>query len=81
MYALVVAFLIPYYLMEKKAMVVRRFRAASLVLFMMLLFPTMTADGEAVFIFRFGATGMFFINDYWTICRFCHEFCCEVFFL
>ena len=62
MYALVVAFLIPYYLMEKKGYGGQKLisGAASLVLFMMLLFPTMTADGEAVFILsRFGATGMF----------------------
>ena len=47
MYALVVAFLIPYYLMEKKGYGGQKLisGAASLVLFMMLLFPTMTADG------------------------------------
>lgn len=62
MYALVVAFLIPYFLMEKKGFGSQKIisGASSLVLFMMLLFPTITADGKATFILsRFGATGMF----------------------
>lgn len=62
MYALIVAFLIPYYLMEKKGYPSQKLisGSTSLVLFMMLLFPTITADGNATFILsRFGATGMF----------------------
>lgn len=62
MYGLVVAFLIPYYLMEKKGHGGQKLISGttSLVLFMMLLFPTITEDGEAIFILsRFGSTGMF----------------------
>lgn len=62
MFGLVVAFLIPYYLMEKKGNSSQKLisGATGLVLFLMLLFPTISADGDAVFILsRFGATGMF----------------------
>lgn len=62
MYGLVVAFLIPYFLMEKKGYGSQKIisGAVSLVLFMMLLFPTITTVGKATFILaRFGATGMF----------------------
>lgn len=46
MYALVVVFLIPYFLMEKKGFGSQKLisGATSLVLFMMLLFPTITAE-------------------------------------
>src|SRR5574337_244779 len=53
---------IPDLLMEKKGFGSQKIisGASSLVLFMMLLFPTITADGKATFILsRFGATGMF----------------------
>lgn len=62
MFGLVVAFLIPYYLMEKKGHSGQKLisGATALVLFMMLIFPTITAEGEITFILsRFGATGMF----------------------
>lgn len=61
MFGLVVSFLIPYYLMEKKGNGQKLISGASgLVLFMMLLYPTITAEGDATFILeRFGATGMF----------------------
>ncbi|WP_086350574.1 PTS sugar transporter subunit IIC [Candidatus Enterococcus clewellii] len=62
MFALVVAFLIPYYLMEKKGHSGQKLisGATSMVLFMMLMFPTITAEGDITFILsRFGATGMF----------------------
>src|SRR5699024_2967485 len=59
---LIVSFLIPYYLMEKKGNSGQKLisGATGLVLFMMLLFPTVSAEGNATFILsRFGATGMF----------------------
>lgn len=62
MFGLVVAFLMPYYLMEKKGHSGQKLisGATSLVLFMMLLFPTISAEGNITFILsRFGATGMF----------------------
>ncbi|MDN6733175.1 MAG: PTS transporter subunit EIIC [Tetragenococcus koreensis] len=61
MFGLVVSFLIPYYLMEKKGNGLKLITgAAGLVLFMMLLYPTITAEGNVTFILeRFGATGMF----------------------
>lgn len=62
MYGLVVAFLIPYYLMEKKGNSGQKLisGATGMVLFLMLLFPTVTAEGSITFILaRFGATGMF----------------------
>lgn len=62
MFGLIVAFLIPYYLMEKKGHSGQKLisGATSLVLFMMLLFPTLSDDGNITFILsRFGATGMF----------------------
>ncbi|BDZ32194.1 PTS transporter subunit EIIC [Lactiplantibacillus sp. WILCCON 0030] len=62
MFGLVVSFLIPYYVMEKKKNNSSKIisGATSLVLFMMLLSPTMTKSGNIQFIMsRFGATGMF----------------------
>ncbi|MDN6571923.1 MAG: PTS transporter subunit EIIC, partial [Staphylococcus equorum] len=61
MFGLVVSFLITYYLMEKKGNGLKLITgAAGLVLFMMLLYPTITAEGNVTFILeRFGATGMF----------------------
>lgn len=62
MFGLVVAFLIPYYLMTKKGHSGQKLisGATSLVLFMMLLFPTVSAKGNITFVLsRFGATGMF----------------------
>ena len=54
--------MIPYYLMEKKGHSGQKLiaGATSIVLFMMLLFPTLSEKGEITFILsRFGATGMF----------------------
>lgn len=61
MFGLVVSFLISYYLMEKKGNDLKLITGATgLVLFMMLLYPTVTAGGDVTFILeRFGATGMF----------------------
>ena len=62
MFGLIVSFLILYYLMEKKGNSGQKLisGATGLVLFMMLLFPTVSAEGNATFILsRFGATGMF----------------------
>lgn len=62
MFGLIVAFLIPYYLMEKKGNSGQKLisGATGLVLFLMLIFPTVTAEGNITFILsRFGATGMF----------------------
>lgn len=62
MFGLVVAFLIPYYLMTKKGHSGQKLisGATSLVLFMMLLFPTVSTKGNITFVLsRFGATGMF----------------------
>lgn len=62
MFGLIVAFLIPYYLMEKKGNSGQKLisGATGLVLFLMLIFPTVTAEGNMTFILsRFGATGMF----------------------
>lgn len=62
MFGLIVSFLIPYYLMEKKGNSGQKLisGATGLVLFMMLLFPTVSAERNATFILsRFGATGMF----------------------
>lgn len=62
MFGLVVAFLIPYYLMTKKGHSGQKLisGATSLVLFMMLLFPTVSTNGNITFVLsRFGATGMF----------------------
>lgn len=62
MYGLIVAFLIPYYLMEKKGNSGQKLisGAAGLVLFLMLIFPTLTSEGDITFVLaRFGATGMF----------------------
>lgn len=61
MFGLIVSFMIPYYLMEKKGHSGQKLiaGATSIVLFMMLLFPTLS-EGEITFILsRFGATGMF----------------------
>lgn len=62
MFGLIVSFMIPYYLMEKKGHSGQKLiaGATSIVLFMMLLFPTLSEKGEITFILsRFGATGMF----------------------
>lgn len=62
MFGLIVAFLIPYYLMEKKGHSGQKLisGSTSLVLFMMLLFPALSAEGEITFVLaRFGAMGMF----------------------
>lgn len=62
MFGLVVSFLIPYYLMEKKGNSAQKLisGATGIVFFMMLLFPTFTEEGNVVFILsRFGSTGMF----------------------
>lgn len=62
MFGLVVAFMIPYYLMEKKGHSSQKLisGATALVLFLMLLFPTISTEGNIVFMLsRFGATGMF----------------------
>lgn len=62
MFGLVVAFMIPYYLMEKKSNSGQKLisGATGVVLFLMLLFPTVSDDGSVTFILsRFGATGMF----------------------
>lgn len=61
MFGLVVAFLIPYYLMDRKGHGSLKLisGATSIVTFMMLLFPTLTSSGKVVFVLeRFGATGM-----------------------
>ncbi|EMG27257.1 PTS system transporter subunit IIC [Listeria fleischmannii 1991] len=62
MFGLIVAFLIPYYLMEKKnnhsAKLISG--ATSLVLFLMLISPSLVNEGEITFtLSRFGASGMF----------------------
>lgn len=62
MFGLVVAFLIPYYLMEKKGNSGQKLisGATGLVLFLMLISPVFTTEGSITFILaRFGATGMF----------------------
>lgn len=62
MFGLIVSFLIPYYLMEKKGNSAQKLISGStgIVFFMMLLFPTFTEEGNVVFILsRFGSTGMF----------------------
>lgn len=62
MFGLIVAFMIPYYLMEKKGHSGQKLISGStaVVLFLMLLFPTVHESGEITFILsRFGATGMF----------------------
>ncbi|GAA3010172.1 PTS transporter subunit EIIC [Tetragenococcus solitarius] len=61
MFGLVVSFLIPYYLMEKKGNSQKLITGSTgLVLFMMLLYPTVNAKGDITFTLeRFGATGMF----------------------
>jgi PTS system cellobiose-specific IIC component len=62
MFGLIVAFMIPYYLMEKKGHSSQKLisGSTSTVLFLMLLFPSVSAEGNMTFILsRFGATGMF----------------------
>ncbi len=62
MFGLVVAFLIPYYLMEKKGNNAGKLisGATSLVLFLMLISPSFVNEGEIIFtLSRFGASGMF----------------------
>ncbi|WP_219819688.1 PTS sugar transporter subunit IIC [Tetragenococcus halophilus] len=60
MFGLVVSFLISYYLMEKKGNDLKLITGATgLVLFMMLLYPTVTAGDVTFILERFGATGMF----------------------
>jgi PTS system cellobiose-specific IIC component len=59
---LLVAFLIPYFVMEKKGYNNKKIisGATSLALYLMLLSPVVADDGKITFIFsRFGATGMF----------------------
>ncbi|QYK62198.1 PTS transporter subunit EIIC [Paenibacillus sp. S25] len=59
---LLVAFLIPYYVMEKKKHHNKKILAGvtSLAVYLMLLSPVISDDGQITFIFsRFGATGMF----------------------
>lgn len=62
MFGLIVAFLIPYYLMEKKKNHSAKLisGATSLVLFLMLISPSLVNEGEITFtLSRFGASGMF----------------------
>lgn len=59
---LLVSFLIPYFVMEKKGHNNKKIIAGAtgLALYLMLLSPIVTEDGNITFIFsRFGATGMF----------------------
>lgn len=62
LFALIVAFLIPYYVMEKKHHDSKKLiaGATSIALFMMLLMPTISEDGNITYVMsRFGAMGMF----------------------
>lgn len=59
---LIVTFLIPYFIMEKKGHHNKKIisGATGLALYLMLLSPIVTDDGNITFVFsRFGATGMF----------------------
>ncbi len=59
---LLVAYLIPYYVLEKKGIQNKKVisGATSLALYLMLLSPVIAEDGSITFVFsRFGATGMF----------------------
>ncbi|EPC57826.1 PTS system transporter subunit IIC [Lacticaseibacillus paracasei subsp. paracasei Lpp123] len=61
MFGLIVAFLIPYYVLDRKGHASQKLiaGATSIVTFMMLLFPTITSGGKVEFVLeRFGATGM-----------------------
>ncbi|CAM4246957.1 Phosphotransferase system, EIIC [Weissella hellenica] len=62
MFGLIVSFLIPYYLLEKKKHAEQKLisGATGLVLFMMMLFPSFSKGGDVTFILsRFGSAGMF----------------------
>lgn len=61
MFGLIVAFLIPYYVMENKGHSKKLISGiTSLVLYLMLMFPTMGEDGSITFtLSRFGIEGMF----------------------
>ncbi|MCI1890677.1 MAG: PTS transporter subunit EIIC [Schleiferilactobacillus harbinensis] len=61
MFGLVVSFLIPYYVMDRKGHASQKLisGATSLVTFMMLLFPSISGSGNVTYkLERFGATGM-----------------------